>query len=144
MGSASQDDSGGNNDAAQGSSAAVFHATDDTIPQMGGASLSMQNKGKKYRHSSLGSGNLSKTCSPKVARVRPKAKGKQVQKVGSWGVHPASPETFDKSSKEGRVQEEETCMCTVDPVQHFADDTHCLLQAETMTTQKSIKMSLRL
>ena len=145
MGPAPQDDSEGGSNAAQGSLAAVFDATDDTIPQTGGASPTTQNQGKKRVRASSVSGNLSKTRGRKAARVTPKAKGKRVQKAGSSGVRPASPgETFDKSSKEGGVQEEETCTCLVDPVQHFADDTHCSLQAQTMITRKSIKMSLRL
>jgi len=143
MGSVPQDNSQGGN-ATQGCLAAVFHAMEDNIPPMGSTSPSTQNE-KKRRRASSGASNLPRTCGPKVARVTRKAKGKQVHKAGLWGAHPRfSEEIFDKSFQEGSIWEEEACTCTVDLVQHFADDTHCLLQAQTMVIQKSTKMSLRL
>ena len=122
MESAPQDNSGGEGNVAQGTSATAF--LEDNTAHMGSASLSTRNKGKKRRRASLGGGNLSTTRAPKVAGITRRAKRNRRQKAGSQDANAASSGGMsDKSSQEGRNWEVEPRMFTGGPVQHFADDT---------------------
>jgi hypothetical protein len=118
--------------AAQGNSAATFHAPEDNLVHRGSASLNMHKKLRKHHCVSLGSvkGNLPNTCRPNVAGITCRAKGKQAQRVGSLDADPSSTEEQpEKSSQESRDWEAEPCMLTRVPVQHLVDDICCSLNA---------------
>jgi hypothetical protein len=88
---APQDNSGGEGNAAQGNSAAVFHALEADLSHIGSASPSTLNQGKKRRRASSGGvqGNLSNTRGPKAAGVIRRVKGKQAQKAGLRDANPS-------------------------------------------------------
>jgi hypothetical protein len=125
MGSAPQDDSGRESNAAQGISAATFHALEGNLAHVGSTSPSARNKGKKRRCASSGGvqGNISNTRGPKAAGVIHRAKGKQAETAGSCDANPSPlEEKSDKSTKEGRDQEAGPRMFIGVPIQSFPND----------------------
>lgn len=130
-----QDNSGVEENASQGNSAATSPAPKDNLAIIGSASLpvSSRNKGKKRRRASSGGGqgNLPNTRGPKVAgAIRRSKRGGE---AGSWDANPSPAEQkSDRSPQGGRDPDAEPRMFAGVIVQHFDNDIRCSLKVHTM------------